>query len=132
MIKADVSIVTVPVYDWSFTGGGVTTGERTRSAYRGRIPSPSLKRGYRSFRLCANDFDKFFAIPKDATDVRLIATKSANEGAYLITEDKNRWGDTVFNLDGFEVPGLYSGARMCLKQLLRDGYTYIRFDYRTI
>lgn len=122
-------MITVPVkltYAKSY-GPNVS---RYKSAYTGRIPSSTCKYGSLPFRLCYFDFNEYFDIPEDATDIRLIVTKSANKSAYRVKQGKGEWGNVYYMLDGFVLPGLYTSTRKALKELLSDGYKYVRFDYK--
>lgn len=110
---------------------GIWGGLKRRVAYRGSMVAPELKSGKRNFKLCALDTDKFFGIPADATDLRLVLTKTAHPEAYKLSLGTSTWGGQENKADNFALPGLYSGASMCLKKAVAKGYKYVRFDYRT-
>ncbi len=90
----------------------------------------------RAGSMCGYDFKKFFTVPADINDFKLVFTKKAHPEAYEMTVSNQRkismwgesWNDTTFKADGFEAP-LVGGARTFFKRMIRDGHTYVRLEY---
>ncbi len=90
----------------------------------------------RGFSMCRYDFDSFFSIPKDAKNIRLELTKTANPDAYLMEQKTNcaalafggSYNELVTTLDGFKA-NAYGSQASTVKRLLADGYKYIRVTH---
>lgn len=109
----------------------ITLNLRTRSSWgtsNYHCAPYGVKRG---FRMCAYEFNEFFGIPANATDLRLEFTKRKVPDAYLMEYKRERslWGfNTITTLDGFDA-GLMGPAQATMKRLLADGYKYVRVTH---
>lgn len=102
------------------------------------IPRPELKSGKSIGRFCAFDFNQFFNIPNDAIDLRITLAKREIDESYELKHTRTKHSSSLggsyytsdFTLDGFRVPGMYSGGASAFKWALKNGFKYARVDYR--
>lgn len=107
--------------------------------YTVHIPRPELKSGKSYGSFCIDSFNQFFNIPDDAIDLRITLSKREIDESYELEHkrEKENFGwcsrsyySDLFTLDGFVVPGMYPNGKLAFKWALKNGFKYVRVDYR--
>ena len=112
--------------------------------FTARWPRPNLKRGYSTHSFCMHTFKQFFELPAGAEDIRIILSKSPHPEAYKLTRPKLRlkyrdWfmssefsyrEEYAVKLDRYRAGNMLQSGETAVKRAIRDGYKYVRVDYK--